>query len=136
MTTASESSASETAPLIRAVGLSKHFPIESSLLRRTIGHVRAVDRVDVDIEAGKTVGLVGDTWAARRSSRTSDGSPHPDMQLNLMNARVVALLAQQRERWPLAGDQLFVDLDLSEANLPAGTTLVAESSMRKRYMRR
>ena len=45
------------------------------------------------------------------------------MQLNVMNARVIALVAQGRERWPLAGDQLYLDLDLSGENLPAGTRL-------------
>lgn len=68
-------------------------------------------------------GLVGDSWKDRASTRTQDGSPHPDMQLNIMNSRVVALLAQDRDRWRLAGDQLFVDLDLSEANLPPRTRL-------------
>jgi hypothetical protein len=68
-------------------------------------------------------GLVGDSWHTRASSRTADGSPHPDMQLNLMNSRVIALLAQSRDRWTLAGDQLFVDLDLSADNVPPGTRL-------------
>src|SRR5262245_20469972 len=74
-------------------------------------------------ELDPAVGLVGDSWSTRSSRRTPDGSPHPDMQLNVMSSRVVALLAHDRSRWPLAGDQLFVDLDLSEANLPAGTRL-------------
>jgi hypothetical protein len=69
------------------------------------------------------VGLVGDTWSLRGSTRTPDGSPHPDMQINIMNARAAALVAQVRARWPLAGDQLYVDFDLSEANLPSGTRL-------------
>ena len=68
-------------------------------------------------------GLVGDTWKARGSSSTPDKSAHPDMQLTLMNARVIALVAQERERWQLAGDQLFIDLDISEANTPPGTRL-------------
>jgi hypothetical protein len=68
-------------------------------------------------------GLVGDTWKDRMSTRTPDGSPHPDMQLNIMNSRVVALLAQDRSRWHLAGDQLFIDFDLSAENLPPGTRL-------------
>lgn len=68
-------------------------------------------------------GLIGDTWKDRASSRTLDATPHPDMQLTLMSVRVISLLAGARERWPLAGDQLFVDLDLSAANLPAGTRL-------------
>lgn len=74
-------------------------------------------------------GLIGDNWIDRGSSRTSDGSAHPEMQLNIMNARVIALLAQERERWPLAGDQLFVDLDLSARNLPAGTQLAVGTAI-------
>jgi hypothetical protein len=77
----------------------------------------------------RAVGLVGDSWSRRASSRTPDGSPHPDMQLNIMNARVIALLAQRKERWPLAGDQLYIDLDLSADNLPAGTRLALGSAV-------
>ena len=69
------------------------------------------------------VGLIGDTWGKRRSSRTKDGSPHPEMQLTLMNSRVVDLVSGDRAQWPLAGDQFFVDLDLSVHNLPPGTRL-------------
>ena len=69
------------------------------------------------------LGLVGDNWSTRGSRRTPDGSPHPDAQLNVMNARAAALIAGPQERWALAGDQLYVDLDLSEASLPAGTRL-------------
>lgn len=68
-------------------------------------------------------GLVGDNWLARGSKATADGSAHPDMQLNIMNSRTIALVAQSRDRWPLAGDQLYVDLDLSDENLPPGTQL-------------
>ena len=60
-------------------------------------------------------GLVGDKW--------KDGQRRPDVQLTIMNSRVISLLAQERANWPLAGDQLFVDLDLSAENLPAGTQL-------------
>ena len=68
-------------------------------------------------------GLVGDTWRMRPSSRMPDRSPHPDMQINVMASRVIDLLAGQRDRWALAGDQLFLDMDLSAANLPPGTRL-------------
>lgn len=68
-------------------------------------------------------GLVGDNWRTRGSRSTPDGSAHPEMQLNVMNARVVALLARDPARWALAGDQLYVDLDLSAENLPPGTRL-------------
>jgi MOSC domain-containing protein YiiM len=68
-------------------------------------------------------GLVGDNWRERGSRATPDGSAHPDMQVTLMNARVAATIARTRERWPLAGDQLYVDFDLSAGNIPPGTRL-------------
>ena len=68
-------------------------------------------------------GVVGDSWKDRGSSRTADGSSHPDMQLNIISSRVLDLIAGGRERWPLAGDQLCIDFDLSEANLPPWTRL-------------
>ena len=74
-------------------------------------------------------GLIGDTWKTRGSSRTADGSSHPDMQLNIMNSRVAALVAQDDERWQLAGDQLYIDLDLSGENLPPGTRLAIGSAI-------
>jgi hypothetical protein len=74
-------------------------------------------------ELDALVGLVGDTWPSRSSSRTGDGSAHPELQLTLMNTRVATLVAGDEKRWPLAGDQLYVDLDLGVENLPAGTRL-------------
>src|SRR5678815_952975 len=74
-------------------------------------------------------GLIGDSWKNRPSSRTPDGSPHPDMQINIMNSRVTALVAQSPERWQLAGDQLYLDMDLSAENLPAGTRLAVGSAV-------
>jgi hypothetical protein len=68
-------------------------------------------------------GLVGDGWRHRHSPRTVDGAPHPDTQLNIMSSRAIALVAQAPDRWQLAGDQLFIDMDLSTANLPPGTRL-------------
>ena len=84
-----------------------------------------LDEAQLDLSEG----LVGDSWKVRPSSKTADGSPHPDMQVNIMNARVVALVAQEKERWPLAGDQLYVDLDLSRANVPPGTHLAIGSAV-------
>ena len=74
-------------------------------------------------------GLVGDNWRTRGSSRTADGSAHPEMQLNIINARLVALIAPDAARRPLAGDQLHVDLDLSAENLPPGTRLAIGSAI-------
>ncbi len=75
------------------------------------------------------VGLVGDTWRDRPSVRSGDGKAHPDMQITMMNSRVAALVAQSKDRWPLAGDQLFVDLDLSKANVPPGTRISVGSAI-------
>lgn len=74
-------------------------------------------------------GLVGDNWYPRGSGSTSDGSPDPDRQLTVMNARTIALIAQDPGRWALAGDQLYVDLDLSVDNLPPGAQLALGSAV-------
>jgi len=90
-----------------------------------------VDEREV-LEAGELdliEGLIGDNWRTRGSSLTADGSAHPDTQLNLMNSRVIALLAQERERWQLAGDQLYVDIDLSAENLLPGSQLAVGSAL-------
>jgi hypothetical protein len=68
-------------------------------------------------------GLAGDSWQARGSKRTADGSAHPDMQLTVMNARAALLVARDPGRRQLAGDQLYADLDIGVANLPPGTRL-------------
>lgn len=73
------------------------------------------------LDKGK--GLIGDNWIDRGSSKSADGCSHPDMQLNIMNSRSIALIAQQKNRWQLAGDQLFIDINLTDKNIPAGTRL-------------
>ncbi len=99
-------------------------PVDAGVLALIVRRPQ-VDAREVLAEGLLTLdeGLAGDSWRVRRSSRTADGSPHPDMQLNLMNARVIEAIAGPVTRWSLAGDQLFVDLDLSQANLPPGTRL-------------
>jgi MOSC domain-containing protein YiiM len=91
----------------------------------------AVDEREVLTEAWLDVhhGLEGDTWLARGSSRTPDGSANMEAQLTLMNARTAAAVAGERERWPLAGDQLYVDLDLSLENLPPGSRVQIGSAV-------
>lgn len=66
-------------------------------------------------------GLEGDCWKHH--------TPHPDMQINIMNSRAIALIACEKDRWALAGDQLYVDMDLSGSNLPAGTRLEIGSAL-------
>jgi hypothetical protein len=93
--------------------------VELIVRRPDAGQREAVDRADLDV----TLGLVGDSWHARGSSRTADGKADPRAQVTIMNARAAALVAGPKERWALAGDQLFVDFDLSEENVPPGTRL-------------
>ena len=89
--------------------------------------VRRVEREEREIltegQLDPVVGLVGDNWRSRGSSSRVDGSANPDAQLTIMNSRAIALFAQHEDRWQLAGDQLFIDIDLSVENLPPGTQL-------------
>jgi hypothetical protein len=93
-----------------------HGTLEMIVSRPAVGERVVMERAELRLVDG----LVGDTWNVRSSSRTPDGSPHPEMQITLTNSRLMQLIARDRSRWPLAGDQLYVDLDLSEANLPPG----------------
>jgi len=120
---------------------------ELTLLEESLEHIRAapadggtvqlivrrpaVDEREVVTEAHLDLhgGLEGDTWLARGSSRTPDGGPSMDAQLTVMNARAAAAMAGDRERWPLAGDQLYLDLDISRANLPPGSRIQIGSAV-------
>jgi hypothetical protein len=91
----------------------------------------AEDEREVLLEASLDLhdGLVGDTWRTRGSSRTADGGPNPDAQLTLMNARVAAAVAGERDQWALAGDQIYVDFDLSILNVPPGSRVQIGSAV-------
>jgi MOSC domain-containing protein YiiM len=109
------------AGLVQIQGAPKERGTLEMIVRRPAEDAREV------LEAGELSlddGLVGDHWKARGSRSTPDGSANPECQLTLMNARVVDLLASgDRAAWPQAGDQLYVDLDLSVENLRPGTRL-------------
>ena len=99
--------------------------LELIVRRPGVNDREVLEEAELDLDEG----LVGDGWKRRRSTTTPDGSPNPLMQLNVMNARVIALVAQEKSRWHLAGDQLFLDLDLSAENLPAGSRLSLGSAV-------
>lgn len=102
-------------------------PLELIVSRPTEGERTLHDSADVDL----TLGIVGDTWIERGSRRTPDGSANPEAQVTVMNIRAARLVAGTEGRVPLAGDQLFVDLDLSTDNLPTGTLLeIGEATLR------
>ncbi|HEX6420605.1 MAG TPA: hypothetical protein VFZ77_19040 [Acidimicrobiales bacterium] len=93
--------------------------------RPATGEREVLDEGTLDLE----VGLVGDNWLARGNRRTPDGSADPLAQLNVINARLSRFVAVDPDRRALAGDQLHLDLDLSQANLPAGTRLAVGSAV-------
>ena len=121
--------------------------LSTAALEAGLGHVRdspsdggtvelivcrpAVDQRAVLAEGwlGVDAGLTGDTWRARGSTRTADGSALLDQQLTVMNSRAALLVAQDPDRRMLAGDQLYVDLDIGVANLPPGTRLAMGSAV-------
>lgn len=97
-------------------------PIELIVRRPANDEREVLDAAMLDPAAG----MVGDVWSTKPTISTPDGSPHPRKQVTIMNARAARLVAGPgRERWALAGDQLFADLDLSYENLPPGTRLAA-----------
>lgn len=74
-------------------------------------------------------GLEGDHWAKGCWKTTEDGAPHPDVQICIMNSRCINLIAGERANWPAAGDNLFVDLDITPANMPPGQRLKVGSAV-------
>jgi len=93
--------------------------VELMVCRPRVGSRKVLHNAQLDLRQG----LLGDNWLARGFRKRTDGSAHPDMQINLMNSRVISLVAGARQNWPLAGDQFYVDLDRSKRNLPPGTRL-------------
>ena len=96
-----------------------HGALRLIIRRPAVDAREALETAQLDLEGG----LLGDGWRARGSKNTADGSADPEAQVTLMNVRVGTILAGSLEACSISGDQLFVDLDLSEANLPPGTRL-------------
>jgi hypothetical protein len=90
--------------------------LEMIVCRPNVDERRALEQAELSLAEG----MVGDNWRARGSKSTEDGSANPEAQITLMNSRAIQVFAGERSQWPLAGDQLFVDLDLSIDNLPPG----------------
>ena len=108
----------------------RQSPRDEGVLRMIVCRPAVNEReVLADAQLDIQDGLAGDNWKIRGSARTLDGGPNPEMQINIMNSRATALVAQHQDRWPLAGDQLYIEMDLSEANLPAGSRLVLGSAI-------
>ena len=93
--------------------------VELIVSRPQPGAREVLDEAQLD----PAVGLIADSWATRNAA------PDPATQMTVMNARAIALIAQDRARWPLAGDQLYIDLDLAHDNLPPGSRLEIGSAV-------
>ena len=108
----------------------RQAPKDHGTLKMIVRRPREDERDVIDQgELSLSEGLVGDSWKSRGSKHTPDGSAHLYAQITIMNVRCTALLAQHDERWPLAGDQLYVDFDLSDDNIPPGTRLSIGSAV-------
>jgi hypothetical protein len=86
------------------------------------GEREVLDVAELDLD----LGLIGDRWAARDVRTTP---VYLAAQLTLIGTRMLATIEPDQMRWPLAGDQLYVDLDLSVDNLPAGSRLAIGSAV-------
>jgi len=94
------------------------------IVRRPVEDERElVDEAELDLVEG----LVGDSWRAR--GRSGGRPANEKAQITVMNARSTALVAGDRERWSLAGDQLYVDFDLSGEHIPPGTRLAVGTAV-------
>jgi len=91
--------------------------IELITRRPTEGTRELLDRAQFDL----ALGVVGDGWHVRPSKKT--GAPNPEQQVTIMSVRAIAAIAKDRDAWQHAGDQLYVDFDLSVENTPPGTRL-------------
>jgi hypothetical protein len=91
-------------------------PVEMIVRRPSENRREVVETAELTTHSG----LLGDNWLHRVDE---SGEPHMSAQRTLMSARVAETGAVTRDRWPLAGDQIYVDLDISHENLPAGSRL-------------
>jgi hypothetical protein len=108
----------------------RQSPKEQGVLKMIVRRPDVDEReVIYEGQLNTTEGLEGDTWKTRGSSHTADGSSNVNAQITVMNARAIALLAQDEGNWPLAGDQLYIDMDLSDDNIPPGTKLAIGSAI-------
>jgi hypothetical protein len=108
----------------------RRSPSDGGTLELIVRRAAADERETVEVaELDLVHGLVGDNWLERGYRKSPDGSAHPDMQVTLTNARAIALLAQSPDRWALAGDQLYVDLDLGGKNLLPGSRVAIGSAV-------
>lgn len=97
----------------------EHGTVELIVVRPMQGERQTLDRALIRPDTG----VVGDRWLGTSWKKLPDGSPDPSVQVTLMNARCIRLIAGEPANWAIAGDNLFVDFDLGREHLPSGTRL-------------
>ena len=102
----------------------RNSPQDNGVLEAIVIRPRSEERLTLQqCRLSPESGTEGDDWARGCWLSLPDGRPHPDVQICIMNSRMIKLVAGEKHRWELAGDNLFVDLDLSRENLQAGQLL-------------
>jgi MOSC domain-containing protein YiiM len=96
-----------------------HGKLEMIVIRPVTNERRVLERCEISAAGG----VHGDSWANDCWMKLDDGRPDPQVQICMMNARVIDLIAGSRDRWALAGDNLFVDFDMTCDNLQPGDRL-------------
>lgn len=105
-------------------------PQDEGVLEAIVIRTAHGERADLEsCEISLAGGVHGDHWAKGCWMSTEDGRPHPDVQVCIMNSRCIGLIAHERARWPLAGDNLLIDMDLRPDNLPPGQRLQIGSAV-------
>jgi MOSC domain-containing protein YiiM len=99
--------------------------VEAIVIRPAVDERETLQQARLSPEGG----VEGDRWATAGEPLLPDGRPDPRQQVSLMNARLLHLLAGDEARMALAGDNLVVDLDLSDDNLPPGQKLAVGGAL-------
>jgi len=93
--------------------------VEALVVRPAVDQRESLDRVMFSPQQG----VAGDNWLTSCWKKLPGGGSDPQVQVAIMNARMIEVLTNDKSLWPLAGDQLFVDSDLSVGNLAVGERL-------------
>lgn len=81
-----------------------------------------------EIEVSAVEGLPGDHWSNGTGYAREDGAGDPDAQICIMMASCIRAIAGAKANWPPAGDNLFIDMDLTPKNMPPGTRFAIGSA--------
>jgi len=99
--------------------------VEMLCMRPDFGQRNFVDKLELTTASG----IPGERWTKHPWMTLEDGSPDPRIQVSILGRRVLDLVWRDRENTPHPGDTMIADMDMSEANLPAGQHLSIGSAV-------